>query len=483
MKNQPNYKIALLAWDLFLLGAAFFGAFGLSCSRFWDDPIGNCGPLVIPAFLGMLILHVFLFLLNNLYKRNVVITRYRHYILVLKALIIGGTISAIFIAVFGHQIGTNIGLSFIIWFYGIATIEFLFLRALIVKPVLKILAGKNLYTRRILIVGADKAAIRAAKAMKNDVLSEFDIVGFLDDYKPVGAPISNGYANLGKLKDLPEVVREQRAEEILIAINHAPYERMIHIVEACLSTGVVVRIYSNLLEIIAEKINVEFYGNIPVVMLSQQPLQGLQWHVKRIVDIVLAAAGIIMLSPFLVVVAIAIKLSSPGPVLFSQTRIGKDGQPFEFYKFRSMHVANDDGKHKAYVQQFIKQNKASSEKSDIKVFKITDDPRIFKFGKFIRKTSIDEFPQLYNVIKGDMSLVGPRPCLPYEWECYEEWHKRRLDIMPGCTGIWQALGRSSVSFEEMIILDLYYRSNMQLWLDIKIVLQTFPVIFLGKGGF
>ena len=179
---------------------------------------------------------------------------------------------------------------------------------------------------------------------------------------------------------------------------------------------------------------------------------------------------------------IGIKLSSPGPVFYRQKRIGKGGKPFNFYKFRSMHVNNDDSGHKEFVQDFIK-NSESSAVNDMKIFKITKDPRIFSFGKFIRKTSLDEFPQLYNVLKGDMSLVGPRPCLPYEWECYKPWHRERLKSLPGCTGIWQALGRSSVTFKEMVILDLYYLSNVSFWLDFKIVIKTFPVIFLGKGGF
>jgi len=254
------------------------------------------------------------------------------------------------------------------------------------------------------------------------------------------------------------------------------------LVETCLATQKVVRIYSDFLNVIAEKIRVEFYGNIPVVMLAQFAIQGGAWRVKRLIDMVLALVAILTLSPFLLLIAAAIKLSSPGPVFFKQTRIGLGGAPFDFFKFRSMHISNDESKHKQFVQDFIQKGKQGGDQN-IQVFKITDDPRIFKFGKFIRKTSLDEFPQLFNVLKGDMSLVGPRPCLPYEWECYDEWHKNRLNILPGCTGLWQALGRSSVTFEEMVILDLYYISNMSLWLDLKIVLQTIPVIFFGKGGY
>jgi lipopolysaccharide/colanic/teichoic acid biosynthesis glycosyltransferase len=252
-------------------------------------------------------------------------------------------------------------------------------------------------------------------------------------------------------------------------------------VEKSLQTGKLVKIYSNLLHVVDEKMDVEFYSSIPVISLTQKSLNAPEWGEKRILDIILSSIALVILSPLFLVVAMGIKLSSRGPVIFRQERIGKKGRPFNFCKFRSMHMGSSGSRHKEYVQDFIKK-KNQCKNDDIRVYKITDDPRIFKFGKFIRKTSIDEFPQFFNVIKGNMSLVGPRPCLSYEWSCYEEWHKNRLKILPGCTGIWQALGRSSVTFEEMVILDLYYISNMTLWLDLKIILQTFPVIFLGKGG-
>jgi lipopolysaccharide/colanic/teichoic acid biosynthesis glycosyltransferase len=146
-----------------------------------------------------------------------------------------------------------------------------------------------------------------------------------------------------------------------------------------------------------------------------------------------------------------------------------------------MYVEKDDTQHREFVKKvwFNKENKNKSQE----IYRIIDDPRIFKFGRLIRKTSLDELPQLYNVLKGEMSLVGPRPCMPFEWEMYEEWHKNRMNILPGCTGLWQAMGRATVSFEEMVILDLYYISNMTLWLDLKIIFKTIPVIIFGKGGY
>jgi lipopolysaccharide/colanic/teichoic acid biosynthesis glycosyltransferase len=233
--------------------------------------------------------------------------------------------------------------------------------------------------------------------------------------------------------------------------------------------------------------DVELYSNIPVIELPQYNLSTPVVIDKRSVDIILAIFSLLIFAPLFLVIAVGIKLSSKGPVIFKQTRIGKNGQPFTFYKFRTMYTEMADARHREFVQNFIDGNNPKEsqhhEAKEINVFKIRDDPRIFKFGKYLRKTSLDEFPQFVNVLKGEMSFVGPRPCLPYEWDQYEDWHKKRLNILPGCTGLWQALGRNSVTFEEMVILDLYYNSNLSLWLDFKIILKTFPVIFLGKGGY
>lgn len=472
MYNYPKLKYVLLLWDVILLTMAFMAASIISFPHFQAYSLGRWASL-LPFYATVLVIYSFSFLFYNLYKRNVLLTRYRQFVLILKAFLIDGLIIFFVFSVMQYLFFPEFRRMFTVWFTVCGILFFLVARALAVKPLLFFLARLSLYRRNLLIVGSQKACLNAARALDSDRLADFRIVGFLDDK-------SSDMLLPGKLD---AVVREKQVDEILIVMHQTTYEDLIHIVERCLATAKVVRIHSDFLEIIANKINVEFYGEIPVVMLNQRSLNGVQWRLKRLVDLVLAGGALAALAPLFALIAIGIKFSSPGPVVFTQTRIGKNGRPFAFYKFRSMHVANDDSSHKEFVQDFIRQQKDACARKDIKVFKITNDPRIFKLGKFIRKTSIDELPQLFNVIRGDMSLVGPRPCLPYEWECYDDWHKRRLDILPGCTGIWQALGRSTVSFEEMVLLDLYYRSNMTLWLDLKIVLQTFPVVFLGKGGF
>ena len=341
---------------------------------------------------------------------------------------------------------------------------------------------KKVLQRKVLIVGSNKTGKLIGKSLEKSKLNDFVIVGYLDDIRTPGDRVYGKYRSLGTLQTIKNVISENKIDEILIAIDNLSYDRLIDIVEKCLETNKMVRIYSNVLNVIAEKLRVELYEDIPVIMLSQRSLSSRSWIVKRILDIILSSIALVTLFPFFILIAIGIKFSSPqGSVFFKQKRIGRNGKPFQFYKFKSMHIGKSDVKHKEFVQDFIKNNE-KFDKKNIRVFKIKDDPRIFKFGKFIRKTSIDEFPQFYNVLKGDMSLVGPRPCLPYEWECYSDWHKMRLNIVPGCTGLWQAVGRSVVTFEEMVILDLYYKSNMSLWLDIKILLLTIPVIFFAKGA-
>jgi len=176
---------------------------------------------------------------------------------------------------------------------------------------------------------------------------------------------------------------------------------------------------------------------------------------------------------------VAIKIDSKGPVIFKQKRLGKDGKPFMFYKFRSMYTDVDDKIHREYLKNLIKNGKAAENGGKEGVYKIVDDPRITRVGRFIRKTSLDELPQLFNVLKGDMSLVGPRPGLPYEFEEYEEWHKERIKVLPGITGLWQVSGRNALTFEDMIVLDLYYIENMSPWFDLQIMLKTIPVLVFG----
>ncbi|HWQ16153.1 MAG TPA: sugar transferase [Roseiflexaceae bacterium] len=204
-------------------------------------------------------------------------------------------------------------------------------------------------------------------------------------------------------------------------------------------------------------------------------------RMKRVVDIVIVLLLLPVLVPLLLLIVVAIKIYSPGPIFYRQQRIGKDGRPFTMLKFRSMHVGNSSTSHREFMQRMIRENLRPQDVG-LKVMKLQGDPRITKPGKLLRMLSLDELPQFINVLRGEMSIVGPRPPLPYEYELYNDWHKKRLAVLPGITGLWQITAHNQVSFDEMVQIDLEYIETMSLWLDLKIIVLTPLEMLSGKGG-
>ncbi|MBU8923146.1 MAG: sugar transferase [Bacteroidales bacterium] len=209
-----------------------------------------------------------------------------------------------------------------------------------------------------------------------------------------------------------------------------------------------------------------------------------QRFVKRFIDVGVSLGVLVIGFPFLLAIAVLIKITSRGPVFFRQQRIGENGRHFAFFKFRTMRPDNDDSIHREFAQNFIKgqmsQTSLDSQKNNL--YKISQDPRITGLGGFLRRTSLDELPQFINILKGEMTIVGPRPPLEYEYEQYDDWHKLRLKVRPGLTGLWQVSGRSTVPFHEMVKLDLYYIENWSLAMDLKIMFRTIPVMLACTGG-
>ena len=221
-----------------------------------------------------------------------------------------------------------------------------------------------------------------------------------------------------------------------------------------------------------------FYPTLPLQSQNHKT----ERVVKRIIDIAGSILLLFLLAPVLAVVALAIKLDSKGPVVFRQTRVGQQGRLFTVLKFRSMYVNNNAAIHKEYITKFISQGQPATDTDN--VYKITNDPRVTHVGRVLRKTSLDELPQLWNVLLGEMSLVGPRPPLPYELRCYAVWHHRRiLEVKPGITGLWQVTGRSRTTFDHMVRLDLRYVQQWSIWLDFKILLQTPKAVLMGDGAY
>lgn len=231
--------------------------------------------------------------------------------------------------------------------------------------------------------------------------------------------------------------------------------------------------------------------SLPPAMLDDAPgTVARDYPLKRPIDVLGATVALCLFAPVMLAVAISIGLTSPGPVIFKQMRVGRGGSPFAFYKFRSMVANGDDGIHRKFVADLINAEKSTAPPADTapadgqeRVYKLKSDPRVTPIGRFIRKTSIDELPQLFNVLKGDMSLVGPRPPIPYETANYQAWHLRRvLTVKPGITGLWQVEGRSRVTFNDMVRMDLRYIRNRSLGMDLRILLKTIRVVLRGEGA-
>ncbi|MGI8786648.1 MAG: sugar transferase, partial [Pyrinomonadaceae bacterium] len=291
---------------------------------------------------------------------------------------------------------------------------------------------------------------------------------------------------VGTLDDLPDVIRELAIQEVIITDNTVPSEKLF---EAMIRIGreqrVEFRLAPSLYNFLPQKTSVEQIGVLPMVRLFREPLSEAERFTKRAFDILISAAVLILVSPVLFLISLLIKFDSRGAILFRQERVGMDGRKFLCYKFRTMKSDADENLHREAYRKNIAgaTGEANAGDAEKPVFgKVKNDPRITRVGRFLRRTSLDELPQFLNVLSGEMSVVGARPPIPYEVEDYDIRHRKRLDMKPGITGLWQVSGRNRLTFEEMVQIDLYYIENWSLWLDLKIILLTLPAVLRGDGA-
>jgi exopolysaccharide biosynthesis polyprenyl glycosylphosphotransferase len=481
LKQYPKYKFILALADYSLLIVSFVLAVWV---RFYEKPLDQllAQPFLLTQIIFILVyafIWIVIFQHFNLYKINVFLTLVEQTTAILKALIYGliGMIVASFFIKGMDWVDSR---AVIVYFVGFSFFSLTLFRTLVFRKLFRLAAQKKILRHKVLIIGTDETAKMVAVEMDLDESHGFEVVGFADDELAKGERIFEDLCVVGKISQLRALVKKYEINDIIIAQSEISHEKLLGLIDKSKATKANVRLASNVYRIIPEKVFVERFLGVPIVLMPQNYNNLLFSVYKRVFDFAFAAVALLFLAiPFLIIAAL-IKYSSKGPVFFRDTRIGKDGKPFKFYKFRTMYLNSDDTIHREFVSEFIRQN--GDEKKG-KVKKITDDPRVTGIGKFLRKTSIDELPQLFNVLRGEMSLVGPRPCLPYEWEQYDEWHRRRFAVIPGCTGLWQVSGRSAVDFNDMVILDLFYIDNMSPLLDLKIIFRTIPVMLLAKGGY
>ena len=335
-----------------------------------------------------------------------------------------------------------------------------------------------------LVVGRGPEASLFIREMRERPSLGYRVIGVVDTRNVDGQLTYEDVPVIGTLESLPEVIRDSGANEVIIADADVNADTLFEVMIRCgRRRGVEFRIAPSLFNCLPRKTEIDQIGVLPMIRLFREPLSNAARILKRTFDLLVSALGIVLLLPLWLLIALLIKLDSKGPVFYTQERVGMDGRLFLLYKFRTMKAGADPQLHREYQKAFIEGRAEANLGNDSKpTYKLLTDPRITRIGKFLRRTSLDEVPQLFNVLSGDMSVVGPRPPIPYEVEAYELWHRKRLDMKPGVTGLWQVSGRNRLPFEEMVRLDLFYIENWSLLLDLKIILRT-GFVMIGREGF
>ena len=324
---------------------------------------------------------------------------------------------------------------------------------------------------RILIVGSGSRAREIAKTLTETPHVGTSFLGFVVDKGAVLDRLG-GHPILGSLEELEATIDRFVVDEVLVALPDTTATDLEPILLMCEQRGVTVRLAFEIAPVGAARLFLDRLGNVPLLTFSTVPNNAYLLAIKRVIDFVFSSLLLLLTLPVFIIVPVLIKLTSTGPVFYGQIRCGLNGRKFNFYKFRSMVDGADEKR-----DEVAHLNEAKGP-----IFKISADPRVTRLGRFLRRTSIDELPQLFNVFKGEMSLVGPRPPLPQEVELYETWQRRRMSMKPGLTCLWQVSGRSSLSFDEWVSMDLRYIDNWSLGQDFRILLRTIPAVLTRRGA-
>jgi exopolysaccharide biosynthesis polyprenyl glycosylphosphotransferase len=332
---------------------------------------------------------------------------------------------------------------------------------------------------RVLIVGAGRAGQRIMQHIYGNPQLGYRVVGFLGD-----PPEDSNWGiaterrverppYLGDPGAIEEAIRQHEVNEVIIALPPAEHRNIFRMVQQCRQMDVSFTFLPDLFEMALDRVTIHEVAGLPLIELRESRIRGWNYILKRAMDLLISVSVLTLLAPILLLISLAIRLDSNGPVFIRQVRVGRDGEEFVCYKFRSM----------VQDAEQLKEDLMKKTGNNGPLFKLKDDPRVTRVGRLLRKTSLDELPQFFNVLLGEMSVVGPRPQIPAEVELYEDWHFQRLQVTPGLTGLWQVSGRSDLSFDEMVKLDLYYAENWSPWLDIKLMLRTVPAVLFGRGAY
>jgi exopolysaccharide biosynthesis polyprenyl glycosylphosphotransferase len=415
------------------------------------------------------IISVYFFKINGAYSYQRFTSIFSELSIILKVITLN-TLNLVFLFFlfrYGNVSRTYIAIAFIFM------LVFLLIEKSFMFYIAKYIRERGYDNKNILMIGTGNRTIGFLETVEKNENWGLNIKGILSTENEKIGNIIKGNKVVGHCNDISKYLRELEIDDVIITLSLNNFPSIKHVIECCEREGTQVRLISDFFGNVAKRLRADTVYNIPIISISMTYDNELQLFVKRVIDIAGSLLGIILLSPLLVILAMLIKITSPGPAFYKWRVVGKNKKPFTGYKFRSMYINADEIKN-----ELMMRNEMSGP-----VFKLTNDPRITPVGRFLRKYSLDELPQLFSVLKGDMSLVGPRPPLVTEFDEFDNWHRRKLSVKPGLTCLWQINGRSEITnFDEWAKLDLLYIDNWTLFLDLKILIKTIPAVLLGKGA-
>jgi exopolysaccharide biosynthesis polyprenyl glycosylphosphotransferase len=466
-------RLALLVADLFLINLGFIFAFYLRYElRLWPETAEFVDAPFRAYYLAQLLLvavALTVFARRGLYR----LRRATQWLDEVGTIVSGTTLAVSILVMVFYVFRPGITSRAMLFYAWVAIIVLLSVFRLALRWFISHRRRRGEGLARVLVVGAGHVGKMVMQQIAHRPGLGYRLVGFCDDVAWAQSASFGRFSCLGDVPQLDRVIEQHRVDEVVIALPSAEHEKILRIVSLCRQNGVEFRLVPDTFDLTLGTVEVDDLAGIPLIGLRETALRGFNLAIKRAVDIAVAGAALVASAPVMLLVALAVKLDSPGPVFFPQPRVGTKGRVFRVYKVRSMY--QDAEKRLASLQQ-------NNEAGGV-IFKMRDDPRRTRVGRIVRRLSLDEVPQFWNVLVGDMSLVGPRPPMPHEVEQYDEWHKRRLEVTPGLTGLWQVSGRSDLPFDEMVMLDLYYIESWSLGLDVKIILQTIPAVLTMRGAY
>lgn len=468
------FTVSLLTCDTVMIALAFLLAyqvrFALKLPFFYQEWLPSISYyqqlmyFILPFWL-------MIFYISGLYDRKKLLGGTQEYASVFNATT-AGLFSVIAIGFLSSAVVIARGWLVLAWLFVFVLVS---LGRFILRRVVYALRHRGFFLTPALIVGANEEGISLARQLQLWRTSGLHILGFVDEKLPAGTQVASGMQILGSVDQLETLVPAYQIEEVILAASAiSSRDKLLDVFKRYgVSTDVNVRMSSGLYEIITTGLSVKEFAYVPLVGINKVRLTGVDRALKFLLDYGLTLPGLVVVSPLLLLIALLIRLDSPGPIIHRRRVMGVNGKQFDAFKFRSMYIHGEE------ILQKYPELKRQLEREH----KLKDDPRVTRMGRFLRKTSLDELPQLFNVLRREMSLVGPRMISPAEIEMYDHWDINLLTVRPGITGLWQISGRSDVSYDQRVRLDMHYIRNWSIWLDLQLLLQTIPAVVKRRGAY